>query len=331
MLALHVPFANPAKVVAFCNGGAFPEVPLILRASNQGVNFVKRILVSHPQHRSKASEIEKDPWFCGAALEKAIAALNLRNDKRSNPQFSNTGVEAGADIVYIPVFQGTLAAGVAAGVPAAVGVPAAAANMYNGKHYNRQFSEIGGEGDNNMVLGRSQSSYPTDHHRRPPSLENRELLTSSIVDDKPEKTGQQQLGSFNHEVTEISENKPTQSNGPIGNINDTGTSDSLGTKNIKPPISRQLSLPMKEETQSPYRRASETVKQTLGYHKFRPRMLSNFWFQPVRPPFFRFHSHQPGLERRPSNKTHRLQKLPIVFDEKNTGRELSITDGKRKK
>ncbi|PQE25951.1 camk kinase protein [Rutstroemia sp. NJR-2017a BBW] len=186
MLALHVPFANPAKVVAFCNGGAFPEVPLRLRASNQGLNFVKRILVPHPQRRSKASEIEKDPWFCEAALEKAMAALNLRNDKRFNPQFSNTGV-AGADVVYIPVFQGTLAAGVAAGVPAAVGVAATTVNMYNYKHYDRQLSEVGEEGDNNTVLRRPQSSYPSAHHRRPPSLENRELLTSSIVDDKLQK------------------------------------------------------------------------------------------------------------------------------------------------
>ncbi|PQE06561.1 camk kinase protein [Rutstroemia sp. NJR-2017a WRK4] len=191
MLALHVPFANPAKVVAFCNGGAFPEVPLRLRASNQGLNFVKKILVPHPQRRSKASEIEKDPWFCEAALEKAMAALNLRNDKRSNPQFNNTVVEAGANIEYIPVFQGTLAAGMAAGVgagvPAAVGVAATAANMYNDKYYSPQVSEIGEEGDNNMVLRRPHSSYPSERHRRPPSLENREVLTSSIVDDKLEK------------------------------------------------------------------------------------------------------------------------------------------------
>jgi hypothetical protein len=156
------------------------------------------------------------------------------------------------------------------------------------------------------------------------------LTRAVTIYDEDQKPGQQRLGSFNHEVTEMSEDKPTQINGPIANSNDIGTSDSLGTKNIKPPISRQLSLPMKGETQSPHRRASEPVKQTLGYHKFRPRMLSNFGFQLPRPPFFRFHSHQPGLERRPSTKMHRLQKPPTAYDEKNAGRQLSITNGKRK-
>jgi serine/threonine protein kinase len=169
MLALQVPFANSAIVVDFCNGGAFPAAPLTLRASNQGLDFVKRILISHPQRRRKASEIEKDPWFCGAALQKAMTALNLRNDKHSNPHFSDIGVEAGADIVHTAAFQRTLAAGMAAGMTAAAGVAVAAANLYNGKRSNGQFSKIGVEGDTDVVLGH-------------PSLENGELLESSVVD-----------------------------------------------------------------------------------------------------------------------------------------------------
>ncbi|PQE23473.1 hypothetical protein CJF31_00006125 [Rutstroemia sp. NJR-2017a BVV2] len=157
-----------------------------------------------------------------------------------------------------------------------------------------------------------------------------QTLTRAVtIYHEDQKKHQQRLGSFNHEVTEISGDKPTQANGPNGNINDTGTSDSLGTKKIKPPISRQLSLPMNSETQSPPRRASEPMKQTLGHQNLRQRVLSNLGFPIVRPPFFRFHSHQPGLERRPSNKTHHLQK-PTVYNEKKIGRQLSITDGKRK-
>ncbi|PQE19796.1 hypothetical protein CJF32_00008761 [Rutstroemia sp. NJR-2017a WRK4] len=156
------------------------------------------------------------------------------------------------------------------------------------------------------------------------------LTRAVAIYGEDQKPDQQRLGSLNHEVTEISEDKPTQVNNPIGNSNDAGTSDNLGTKKVKPPISRRLSLPVKEETPSPPRRASEPVKQTLGYHKFRPRMLSNFGFQLARPPFFRFHSHQPGMERRPSTKMHRLQKPPTSYDEKNTGRQVSIINGKRK-
>ncbi|PQE11307.1 camk kinase protein [Rutstroemia sp. NJR-2017a BVV2] len=58
----------------------------------------KRILVSHPQRRPKASEIEKDPWFSGAELQKAIAALSLRNDKHSTLQSDDIGVESNVDV-----------------------------------------------------------------------------------------------------------------------------------------------------------------------------------------------------------------------------------------
>lgn len=64
MLALQVPFTDwPRNLVAFCNGAAFPDGPLINRVSASSVGFVKTVLVPAPEKRPTAQEALGAEWF----------------------------------------------------------------------------------------------------------------------------------------------------------------------------------------------------------------------------------------------------------------------------
>lgn len=86
MLALRVPFAKPPDLLAFCQGRDFPEEPLKLRASNEGIKFVKNVLVPHPRLRPKAGMLRTAPWICEEALQKAMATLELHNGGQFSSQ-----------------------------------------------------------------------------------------------------------------------------------------------------------------------------------------------------------------------------------------------------
>jgi serine/threonine protein kinase len=65
MLAIRPPFVRwPRELVAFCNGGEFPETPLRARnISDIGIKFVKTILVPIPTERPSAEFIMDYNWF----------------------------------------------------------------------------------------------------------------------------------------------------------------------------------------------------------------------------------------------------------------------------
>ncbi|KAH8695455.1 kinase-like domain-containing protein, partial [Talaromyces proteolyticus] len=64
MLTLRVPFADwPKNLVAFCNGGPFPEVPLKDRVTSTAIDFVKSVLVASPDRRPTAKQALESPWF----------------------------------------------------------------------------------------------------------------------------------------------------------------------------------------------------------------------------------------------------------------------------
>ncbi|PVH83037.1 kinase-like protein [Cadophora sp. DSE1049] len=70
MLALKVPFPNyPRGLSAFCRGGPFPEAPLASRASAEGIEFLKSVLIPRPTLRPSATEILTRKWLQFSASE----------------------------------------------------------------------------------------------------------------------------------------------------------------------------------------------------------------------------------------------------------------------
>lgn len=64
MLALRPPFVGwPGHLVAFCNGGAFPEESLKSRASPEAIGFIKSVLVAYPENRPSAKEALEASWL----------------------------------------------------------------------------------------------------------------------------------------------------------------------------------------------------------------------------------------------------------------------------
>ncbi|RFU24744.1 hypothetical protein B7463_g11592, partial [Scytalidium lignicola] len=64
MLALQVPFIDwPKNLVAYCNGGPFPDAPLKARATTHAINFVSHILTPLPYQRPTAQEALNSSWF----------------------------------------------------------------------------------------------------------------------------------------------------------------------------------------------------------------------------------------------------------------------------
>jgi hypothetical protein len=64
MLALQVPFVNwPRSLVAFCNGGQFPDAPLRGRTTSVGIEFIKSILIPLPAQRPTAQAALDSSWF----------------------------------------------------------------------------------------------------------------------------------------------------------------------------------------------------------------------------------------------------------------------------
>ncbi|KAH8807573.1 kinase-like domain-containing protein, partial [Xylogone sp. PMI_703] len=65
MLALQVPFIDwPKNLVAYCNGGQFPDAPLKARsASSKAIDFVQRILTAIPSLRPTAQEALNSFWL----------------------------------------------------------------------------------------------------------------------------------------------------------------------------------------------------------------------------------------------------------------------------
>jgi serine/threonine protein kinase len=58
-----VPFPTPRDLRKFCSGGPFPEQPLLDRIAAEGVEFVKGLLVPHPQNRLTAESALQTSWL----------------------------------------------------------------------------------------------------------------------------------------------------------------------------------------------------------------------------------------------------------------------------
>lgn len=63
MFATRVPFPTPWDLNLFTKNGEFPDKPLVKRASDEGIAFIKSALVSLPSLRPTAESMLSSPWF----------------------------------------------------------------------------------------------------------------------------------------------------------------------------------------------------------------------------------------------------------------------------
>ncbi|EPE28390.1 Protein kinase-like (PK-like) [Glarea lozoyensis ATCC 20868] len=63
LLALKVPFPKRRDLVRFCRGGKFPEPALMTRTSDEGIAFVKSVLVPDPSLRPSAEVSLRSEWL----------------------------------------------------------------------------------------------------------------------------------------------------------------------------------------------------------------------------------------------------------------------------
>ncbi|CZT08625.1 uncharacterized protein RCO7_11526 [Rhynchosporium graminicola] len=87
MMALQVPFPTyPRSLLAFCQGGPFPESPLLRRTSADGIEFIKSILVPFPTHRPTAKSVGLSKWLkdqdMGTSdMVEVFNQVNIRDDQ----------------------------------------------------------------------------------------------------------------------------------------------------------------------------------------------------------------------------------------------------------
>jgi len=74
MMALRTAFPEwPRNLVTYCNGGVFPAGPLLARTSNEGIEFVKKLLVPNPAIRPTAAEALEFPWLqTGSVMDQEL-------------------------------------------------------------------------------------------------------------------------------------------------------------------------------------------------------------------------------------------------------------------
>lgn len=84
MLSHQVPFpVYPKDLRKFCSGGPFPDGPLAQRTSEDGISFIKLVMVPQPKVRLSAGEVVKIPW---------IDVENLRTDPSQSLTLENLRV-----------------------------------------------------------------------------------------------------------------------------------------------------------------------------------------------------------------------------------------------
>jgi len=87
MMALQVPFPiYPRSLLAFCEGGTFPELPLLRRTSADGIEFIKSVLVPFPAQRPTAESVGLSKWLkdddMGTSdVIEVFNQVNIRDDQ----------------------------------------------------------------------------------------------------------------------------------------------------------------------------------------------------------------------------------------------------------